>query len=432
VTGPNRPTRRSSRALAKNATLPTEDVPHPVPPELCTCASCGGQLTDELPAETSTTYEYVPGRFVRRRHLRQKLACRCGRSIVTAPPPPKLVKGGQYGPGFAAFLIVEKCADSIPIYRIEKRMTRLGIPISRATMNDILHAAAEVARPLYQRLEQRIRDVAIVLADETSARLQDRTKRGFMWTFHGCDENNDDEQLVLYVFSGDRSGETPVKILGGSEGALVVDGYTGYNFVDDPEQRLRGGCWSHARRKFFEARTTAPPEATAAIDRIRGLFRVEHEATVSKIVGTKEHLALRLNKSVPILDELYAWLHELKPTVLPKSPIASAINYAINQEERLRLFLTDPRIPIHNNSSESRLRVIALGRKNYLFFGHIRAAKNFAGLYSLVGTCIANGVEPTAYLTDVLLRVQDAKTPEELDALLPARWAPAANALVAA
>jgi transposase len=281
-------------------------------------------------------------------------------------------------------------------------------------------------RPLVARLTERIADVDIVLADETSVRLQTREKRGFMWVFHGRDERGSGGEHALYVFAGDRSGETPTKVLGGSTGTLIVDGYTGYNNVTDPEQRERAGCWCHGRRKFFEAQSTAPAEAKRAIDEMRELFRVEYEASLRKIVGTEAHLVLRTEKSKPVVDKLFAWLATTKATVLPKSPIATAINYMLNQEQRLRLFLTDARIPLHNNSSESRLRVIALGRKNYLFFGHKKAGENFAGLYSLVATCVANNVEPTVYLADVLTRVRAEMTVEELDALLPDRWTPPA------
>jgi transposase len=418
--------KRRERALAKDAALETKDVEHPLPPELKACPSCGGTEGTELPPEITTTIEYVPGHFVRRRHKRQKMvrACQCEADhIVTAPGPEKLLRGGLYGPSFGAFLIVEKCADSTPIYRIERRFERLGIPVSRGTMNALIHACAERLQPLANRVEERMKDIEVVLADETSVRLQDRPqKRGFMWVFHGKDEIGSGGDLVLYKFALDRSGTTPVKVLGGSEGTLVVDGYTGYNDVVDPEQRERGGCWSHGRRKFFESLTTAPDEAQEAITQIRELFRVEHEATLRRIVGTSEHLALRHERSAPAIEKLYEWLLETKGKVLPKSPLATAIGYCINQKDRLRLFLTDARIPIHNNASERRLRVIALGRKNFLFFGDKFSGQNFAGLYSLVGSCIANGVEPTEYLTDVLLRVRHAATPEALDALLPDRW----------
>lgn len=161
-------------ALARRAAVATEEVTHKVAEDSKHCPKCSGTRFGALGFETSTTFEYVPGRFVRRVHRREKLACSCGECILVAPAPPKLVPGGQYGFGFAAFLVVEKCADSIPIYRIEKRFERLGIPLSRATMNDIFHAAAERVAPLVARLTTRIAAVEIVLADETSMRLQDR------------------------------------------------------------------------------------------------------------------------------------------------------------------------------------------------------------------------------------------------------------------
>ena len=201
-----------------------------------------------------------------------------------------------------------------------------------------------------------------------------------------------------------------------------MDGYTGYNKVTDPTGRERGGCWCHLRRKLFEARQTPGDDADDAIARIRPLFRVEHEATAIDIVGTPEHLEMRQERSRPMVDDFFAWATEVRRRVLPKSPLGEALGYAINQRERLELFLTNAKIPIHNNASERRLRVVALGRKDYPFFGHPRAGRNIAGLYSLVGSCIANRVEPTEYLTDVLAKVADAKTDAELDDLLPDRW----------
>ncbi len=277
--------------------MDTEQIDHAVPDSMKHCPRCGGAHFRPLDHESSTTYEYVPGHFVRRVHRRQKMACTCGQYAVTAPGPTKLVAGGQYGPGFVAFLIVEKCADSIPIHRIEKRFGRLGIPVSRSTMNDLVHTAAEIVVPLVGRLRTRIAALDVVLADETSMRLQDRPKRGFVWVFHGHDEGSGG-QLVLYVFATDRSGETAAKILGGTSGVLVVDGYTGYNQVTDPQGRARGGCWSHLRRKLFEARSTGPPQDIEhGLSVIRELFRVEHDATERRVVRSPAHLALRIERS---------------------------------------------------------------------------------------------------------------------------------------
>jgi transposase len=419
-------TKRRERALAKGAALGTEDVDVPIPDADKPCPTCGGAEHATLPDEVTTRIEYVPGRFVKRRHRRKKIVRKCAcpeTSIVVAPAPPTLIAQGLYGAGFAAFLIVEKAADSIPIYRIEKRFARLQIPISRSTMNDLVLAAAEKLRPLFSRLATRMADVEIVLADETSMRLQDRDKRGFVWVFQGHDDVSGGH-LVLYVFALDRSGETPDKILGASQGTLLCDGYTGYNVVTDPERRKRGGCMCHARRKFFEAKSTAPGEATHAIDQMRKLFRVEAEAKVRGIVGTEEHLTLRSQRSKPVIDAIFEWITETKPSVLPKSPLGVALRYMENQRERLKLFLSDPRVPLHNNESESRLRIVALLRKNSLFFGNPRAGRLWAGLLSLVGGATANNHEPVAYLTDVLHRVRPDMNDEQLDALLPDRWAP--------
>lgn len=415
--------KRREQALARSAAMDLEEVDYTVLDADRCCPSCGNTDLPEMAVRQSVTFGYEPGRFVRRRHRQQALACKCGKGIVVAKGPERMVLGMRYETSFAAYVVVAKCADSIPVHRLEKRFGRLGIPLSRSTMNDLLHAAAEKARPLVDRLRTRVAAMSIVLADETSFKIADRDKRGFVWVFHGHDDETD-AQLALYVCATSRSGDTAAKLLGGTEGALIVDGYTGYNDVTDPEGRERGGCMSHLRRKFFEARASAPVDADEAIALIRELFMIERQAWETGIVRTEAHRHLRFEKSVPALDELHAWMVRKKDEHLPKSPMAQAIGYGLRQWDRLSLFVRDPRIPIHNNSSERRLRVVALGRSNYLFFGHPRAGRNICGLYSLVGSCIANAVEPTEYLTDVLLRVRDDMTGDELDELLPDRWTP--------
>lgn len=418
--------KRRERAAARDARMRTEEHVHLVPEEQKVCPECGG--TNEAFSEVgfkgpTFTYEYVPGHFVRRRHLWQTVRCRCGEHLVTAPPPPRPFERTIYEAGFVAWVIVAKCADSIPVHRLYKRLSRQGIDISRSTMNDLVHRAATELAPLANRLRWRIAKLPIVLADETSFRLADRDKRGFVWVFHGWDDTTGRE-LVGYVFATDRSGETPARILGGTSGTLLVDGYTGYNVVTDPDGRERAGCMGHLRRKVYAARESAPADAQHALDEIRELFRVEATAFDSGIVRTDAHLQLRLERSAPVMERLHAFFEQKKDEHLPKSPLGTAIGYATRQWPRLSLFLTDARIPLHNNSSERRLRVQAIGRHNFLFFGNPVAGRHFADLYSLVQTCDACGVEPTAYLADVMCRVRDATTTDELDALLPDRWTP--------
>ncbi len=408
--------KRRERAEQRAATIETQHHQHRVPDDQRRCPRCGGEAKPFGEGKRTVQYEYIPGRFVAHIHEQETVACTCGQHIVRADGPRRLFEQSRYGPGFVAYLVVSKCGDSMPIYRLEKQFLRMAIPISRATMNALFLRAGKELMPLYERMLEIIRGSWLVQADETSIKVQSLRKRGFVWTFLG-------EQLAAYVFSPDRSGQTPARVLGGSTGTLVVDGYTGYNHVTDVDGRERSGCWSHARRKFFEARETAP-EANAAIDLVRELFRVEHDATQDRIVGTKRHLELRRTRAGPVLDELRAWLDEQKPRHVPQSPMATAIGYCINQWETLTLFLEDARIPIHNNASERSLRVVALGRKNFLFFGNEEAGRAICVLYSLVTSCEGNGVNPLDYLTDVLVRIQTHPR-NQLDELLPHRWKPA-------
>src|SRR5260370_18900414 len=167
-----------------------------------------------------------------------------------------------------AHLVTAKCADSIPLYRLAKSYRRTGIPIARATMGDLFHASAEAAKPLAERLLTLIRQENLVLADETPIRVQaeKRTRKSYVWTFRTG-------KLIAYRYSPSRSGQTPVDVLGGTQGYLVVDGFTGYNRITVPEERIRVGCWAHVRRKFFAAIPTAP-EAQQLLDLILGLYRV--------------------------------------------------------------------------------------------------------------------------------------------------------------
>jgi transposase len=409
--------RRRQRA-AQREKLREQTVTHHVTDEEKECPSCGD--TADRPVgegKQTTVYEYVPGYFVRQEHVQEKLACRCGDYIATAEPPRKVVEGGRYGAGFIAHLIVMKCADSIPLHRLAKQYQRLGIPMSRSTLTDLFHAAATKAAPLSQRLLELVASADIVQADETSLLMQRPHKRGFVWTFLAGD-------LIGYRFSADRSGETPQQVLGGTRGTLVVDAYTGYNRVTDVEGRERASCLAHVRRKFFEA--LPAPEARRALDLILDVYRVEHEAKAQGIVRTPAHLALRQTKGRKAMDALHEWLLAEENRHAPKTPLAIAINYALNRKETLTRFLDDVRIPVDNNASERALRVVALGRKNFLFVGDADKGDNLAGLYSLVATCEAHDIDPVEYLRDVLLRIDDHPA-ARIDELLPHRWKPPAR-----
>jgi len=269
--------------------------------------------------------------------------------------------------------------------------------------------------PLAQRILAQIVAGQVVLGDETPVRQQDQSNKGYFWTF-----NND--QFAAYVYSPNRSGETPRRVLGGTTGDLVVDGYTGYNSVTTPDGRDRAGCNAHARRRFCEAKPKTP-EAQQAIDLYTEIFVVEHEAEELGILGTSQHAKLRRERSAPAMKKLRAWCIKQQPHHLPKGKLGEAISYFLNNWQSLTRFLTNPKIPPTNNRSERLLRVVAVGRKNYLTVGNTAAGECIAALYTMTACCKAAGVDPQAYLTDVLDRIED-HPPDQLDELLPHKWKP--------
>ena len=414
--------RRRENAAARKE-LAVEVVEHKVPDEQRTCPKCTtGKLTPLGDGRSTEVLEYVPGRFIRRRHVQEVLRCSCNGHVVTAPGAPKVIEQGRYGASVLAQLIVAKCIDSLPIYRLEKAFAREGMHIKRSTMNELFHKSAAVLQPLYTRLLTLIAQRELVQADETRLRMLDGgdggPKNGFVWTFVAADEHGGVD--VAYRFAADRSAETAKAVLGGTTGYLVVDGYAGYNRVVDVGGRVRVGCHAHLRRYFHDALPTAPA-AQEAIDLILELYRVEHEAEELGCVGTDSHFELRQQKSAPARQRLKAWLDDNAGRQLPKSPIGIAIRYGLKLWVELGRFLDDVRIPLDNNASERALRRVALGRKNFLFVGDAVSGENIAGLYSLSATCEARGINPLEYLTDVISRIGDHPA-SRLDELLPANW----------
>jgi transposase len=408
----------------KKRQLVTRKIVHEVREDQKTCPKCGGhEFTGLGEGKVTELYELVPARVERQLHVQQKVRCRCGETIVTADGPAKVFDKTRFGPTFMAQVAVSKCADSLPLYRQAKAYRRVGVEVNDSTLGDLFHRTAELVDPLYERLLRLIAEKKIVLADETTQRVQakGKTRTAWLWSFIARDEA--ERELIAYVYSPSRSGETPVRVLEGTIGKLLVDGYEGYNKVTLPGGRERAGCWAHARRKFFDAQSTAPAAAKHAMDLILELYKVERAALDADLLGTPEHLAMRQTRSRAVLDELRAWLEAEQGRHPPRSAIGAAIGYALGQWDALTLFLTDPHLPIDNNASEGALRVCALGRKNFLFVGTDAAGENLAGLYSLIGTCEANGINPIDYLADVLLRVQTHPA-SRIDELLPHNWTP--------
>jgi transposase len=276
--------------------------------------------------------------------------------------------------------------------------------------------------PVWTRLLDVVCVRHVVAADETRLRVvrdkTGKTKNGFIWTFGACDDEGGLD--VAYVFAEDRSGSTPKTLLEGTTGVLLVDGYSGYNVVDEVSTRRRAACHAHLRRYFHEALPTAPV-AQEMLDLVAELYVAEHAADAQGLLRAAK-LEFRKQRAGPVRARMRMWLDAHRDRHPPKSPIAAAIRYADNLWDELGVFLDDERVPLDNNGSERALRRVALGRKNYLFVHDGDAGASIAGLYSLVATCEARGINPFEYLADILTRVQDQPI-SAIDELLPGAWA---------
>ena len=425
--GPEAQEARRANNSARNA-IPETTIPHPVPPAACTCPHCG-EAADRVVGDgrTTTVYEYVPPRFERQRHVQQTLACRCGEYVVMAPAPAKVADKAQYGPGLVSQVIVARTADATPFYRQEKQFERLGIPLNRSTMCGLYHRAANLVEPIYACVLLKIAAEHVAQADETRLNMHGngggKSLPGYMWTFLS-------QEYIAYVHSSGRSGDVPVLVLGQSQGVLVVDAYSGYNAVCTPKRRTRAGCLAHVRRKFFDARTSAEVAADEAMGLILEVYRIEHRAREMKILRTPAHRILRQTESRPAMGRFHAWLLAQKDRWPPRGPMGGAIAYALNQWAALCVFLDDEHVPPDNNLSENALRIIALGRKNWQLVGHEEAGHSTAILQTLVACCTLAGVNPQAYLADVLIRVQTHPM-KDVAELLPKQWKAAREAELA-
>ncbi|WP_394825703.1 IS66 family transposase [Pendulispora albinea] len=411
--------RRTEQALLRAEHIVTEEKTEPVPETLKKCHLCGGTNFRSVgTGKPSEVYSYVPGYFRRVVHTREVVACRCGGCVITAPPPERWSDKTRYDSSFVAHLVVSKCLVVTPLYRLEQSFARLGMPIARSTMNDLFRRAAQKLEPLRAPLFDVIKKDFLVHVDETSFTLTKQTAKAFIWAFVG-------KRLTGYRFELTRGGDAPLEVLGDSPGAFLCDDYRGYDPLEKRGLRQRCGCLAHVRRKFFE--TGEVPEAKEALDLIAGMYGVEHEAEHRAFLGTAEHLALRRTYARPLFVRLLLLSRELRRAHGPKTLLGRAAHYVWRNLRPLGRFLRDPRIRLDNNLAENALRLIALGRKNFLFVHSEDAGKELALLYSLVVSCTRVAINPVEYIADVLERI-DKTADDNLSNLLPDRWKPHAIA----
>jgi transposase len=400
------------------ALLPRRRVEHVLPEDRCTCTACGARLV-KIGEETSEQLDYQPASLFVTEHVRFTYACRaCEETIVTAALPAAPIDKGRPGPGLLAQVITAKYADHVPLNRQVDIFGRHGVTLARQTLCDWVATAADLLTPVYEDLKTVVLGSAVIHTDDTIVPVQDRersqTRDGRLWVYVGDGHPAE----IVYDYTADRSRAGPVAFLGDFRGYLQADAYAGYDAIYATGHVLEVGCWAHARRYFWDAKASDPSRALPALGFIQQLYAVEREA---KGRDPAERLALRIERALPVLARVRRWLDEQADVVLPKSPIGEAVGYTRAQWTALTRYCEDGRLAIDNNAAERALRMVVTGRKNWLFCGSDAGGERAAILYSVVATCKAHGIDPWAYLCDVLERIPTH--PNRLRAeLLPRQW----------
>ncbi len=418
---PTRLSRRPARELPPE--LPRVIRVHA--PASCSCPECGGALR-QLGEDASEQLDYVPGYFQVIRHVRPKLACRACARIVQSPAPSRPIERGLPTSALLAQVIGAKYADHCPLYRQEGIYRRSGVELPRSMLASWVGAAASLLDPLVGVLERYVLTATKLHADDTPVPVlapgHGRTKTGRLWAYVRDERPaaGPDPPAVVYRYSPDRKGERPQSHLSTFTGILQADGYTGFAPLYTDGRVLEAACWAHARRKYYDVYATdRSPTAAEALRRIGLLYAIEREIR-GQLPAARS--TVRRTRSAPILAELRAWLRDSHATLSVKSPLAGAIQYTLVRWTALTRYVDDGSIEIDNNAAERAIRALVLGRRNYLFAGSDAGGETAARLYSLIGTCRLNGLDPHRYLHHVLEHI--AMHPiNRLEELLPWRVA---------
>jgi transposase len=413
--------RKGRRNLANFENLPVTTQVHELSAAERACPCCGIERK-EIGADESWQVEYLPGHFERIHHLRKKYACTSCESngnnprMETAAKPEMAIDKGMAGPGLLAYIVTSKFSDYLPLYRLEDIFQRQGFEISRATQSVWCGDIADLAEPLYELMAERVRASHVVATDDTIMPMlsKGKTTNARMWVYVG----DDGYPYNIFDFTLNRGRDGPKYFLKDYREVLLADAYGGYNGVVAGNQITRAGCWAHMKRKVIDAEKAAPEIAREAVERVRALYAVERQC---KDASVEERLQLRQQQSAPLLAQLREQLLSWKEQLLPKHPMAEAVNYALGQWTELNVFCTDGAVSIDNNVSEREMKRVVLNRKNSLFVGNPRGGRTAAILASLTSTCRRHDIDPQLYLTQLLTNLSQVRK-SELPNWLPDQW----------
>jgi transposase len=378
----------------------------------CTCGETLAEMGEELSRELERLEIAVVHEIARK-----KYACKaCQGGVKIAPGPDRVIDKGILGVGFLAHVLVERFADHMPYNRLEAKYASEGFELSRSVLCESAGRCAELLKPIAEQIKQDALASGVVQTDDTPVVIQEgsdqRSRKSHVWVYRGLGGE------VFFHSTESRGSEGPASVLRGYSGYLQADAYSVYDAIYKGGDVLEVGCMAHARRYFVEAEDSEPGFSKEAVDRFRELYGIERAlkdagASVDRI------REVRQAESIPKLSSLRDWMAVTRTKVLDKGPLAKAIDYSLSNWQALTRYCEDGRLSIDNNAAERALRAIAVGRKNWIFFGNARGGETAAVIYSLIATCKEQGVDPRTYLRDVLLRI--AKT-SDVRELTPYGW----------
>jgi transposase len=416
------------RKLPEN--LPRRQEVHEVPEAERICPCCGEAMS-RIGQEVSEQLDFVPASLYVVEHIRAKYACRsCEGSVVTADKPNQPIEKGLPGPGLLAQVIVSKYGDHLPLYRLEGIFERHGVRLHRSTLCGWMGQSAGLLTPLYDVMAEQVRASKVIGTDDTPVNVQDSShpkgiRQGRFWVYVGDEVH----PSIVYDYTPSRARDGPEAFLGDYEGYLQADAFGGYDGIYLHKPIIEVLCWAHARRKFYDAQGSDAARAMMALGYIRRLYAVESQG---KDLDSAARRQLRQEETVPVLEAFQTWMKSQLDgeadgaPVLPKSPMGMAVQYCLRNWKALLRYTKDGDLSIDNNASERALRPIAVGRKNWLFAGSDNGGRTAAVLYSLVASAKRHGLDPFAYLRDVIGRISDHPARRLAD-LLPDRWSPASE-----
>jgi transposase len=390
-------------------------------PQQTACPDCGGELK-HLGEDVTEILEYVPERVKVIRQVRPKLACAGCDRIVQSPAPSRPIQRSIAGPGLLAHVLVSKYSDHLPLYRQSEIYAREGVEIDRSTLAEWVGGTSRLLAPLVEALRAHVLSGHKLHADDTPVPVLapglGKTKTGRLWTYVRDDRPAADQTppAVWFCYSADRKGEHPKRHLSSFTGTLQADGYAGFDQIYEAGRIAEAACWAHVRRKFYDlVEAHKSQTAKTALERIAELYAVEKEIRGR---SADERREIRDQRSRPLLESFKQWLEETLEKLSRKSDTALAVRYTLGRWKALMRYCDDGALEIDNNAAERALRVVALGRKNFLFAGSDRGGESAAAIYSLIGTAKLNDLNPETYLRDVLSRIADHPI-NRIEELLP-------------